>query len=586
MLFRTHPRSQTHAVPAVRDGLPTDDVYGWTPTWAPLVLKARLALVVLWLVVQALSFNGQWRIGLDSAIYRAVGHSLATGNGYTVLGEAHDKVYPGLPFLLAGLEKAFGPDAAWPGVVVMLLTAVAIVLLTYRLVRHVLPDWAATVVTAGVAFNWRFVQQAHELMTDLPFLLGVMVVLVGLEAVVGGGARTGMRSASWPRVLGWLLVAGIGFLIALSMRPTAWVLAVAAVVWATGIAVTGLRSKEPGPKRRGIAAAVTLGVVVAAGIIFRVLDPRAALADSGSYESELAGRVVQLFTDPATWAERLPTVAREIFDDDVARLFFGERVDYINVVFTIALLLGTGLIALRRDNRLLRRPLWGLTIIVLIGTLFMLSSEPRYWLMVLPILWTGWVLGVMQGARDWFKTDRSRSIYAALACLMVFVGNGIHIGKLIVEQRSTPFLRHYKEGQYAPVAEFAQVLKKGTPPETIFIGPQPPILSYLSERRVRSERDLGFSEVSDKVERLLLLRDCDATWMVFPSNPYKPKDYKIGSLIRDGALYAANLRQEDGILLELLDTDGTMRVWWAAPFFIDELQIPEEHRRRLKSEDP
>lgn len=586
MLFRAEPPLSSATQPAVEAGQPSPQtLVDWTPSWAPIVLKLRPWLVGVWLLVHLAAFNGQWRIGLDSAQYRAIGHSLAIGEGYAVLGESHDKVYPGLPILLAGLERAFGPDAVWPGIVTMLLISVGVVLLTYRLMRSVLPDWAATIVAAGVAFNWRFVQQGHELMTDLPFLLGVMIALVGLEAVVGGPGRTGMRSTSWPKIAGWLVLAAVGFVLALSMRPTAWVLAVAAALWATGIAIAGLRSRETAQRRRGIAAAVTLCVVVLTGIVFRLFDPRSALSDRGSYERELLERLHQLVNEPSLWLDRLPAVAIEIFDQDIARLFFGERVEILNVVFTIAILVGVFLLAVRRDDPSLRRPLWTLVVAVLMGTLFMLSSEARYWLMVLPILWVGWLMIVFRTGVRLLATMRSRSVFAGVLIAAVFVGNGIHIGKLIYEQRSTPFLRHYKDGVYAPLAEFAQLMRTDTPPDAIFVGPQAPVLSYLSERRVRSQRDLNFGEITDRVDRLLTLRDSDATWMVFPYNPYKPKDYNIGALIRDGALYAANLRQEDGILLELRDTDGTMRTWWAAPFFIDELQIPESERRRLKSED-
>jgi hypothetical protein len=45
-----------------------------------------------------------------------LGHSLATGQGYTFGEFGSKQVYPGLPLLLAWLEKVFGL-AAWPGIV-------------------------------------------------------------------------------------------------------------------------------------------------------------------------------------------------------------------------------------------------------------------------------------------------------------------------------------------------------------------------------------------------------------------------------------------------------------------------------------
>ena len=69
---------------------------------------------IFWIVIalaMLLSFNGQWRIGLDSANYRGLADSLANGRGYTFGAWAPRAVYPGLPFLLAGLQRICGTSA-------------------------------------------------------------------------------------------------------------------------------------------------------------------------------------------------------------------------------------------------------------------------------------------------------------------------------------------------------------------------------------------------------------------------------------------------------------------------------------------
>ena len=73
-------------------------------------------LLVLFILIP---FNGQWRLGLDSSIYRGVAQSLATGHGYTFAGRAQTQVYPGLPFLLAGLQKITGSASVIPPLIVM-----------------------------------------------------------------------------------------------------------------------------------------------------------------------------------------------------------------------------------------------------------------------------------------------------------------------------------------------------------------------------------------------------------------------------------------------------------------------------------
>src|SRR6185437_2264707 len=67
----------------------------WLERWRYLFFIG----LVLFLVAP---FNGQWRLGLDSSIYRGVAQSLANGQGYTFAGRAQHQVYPGLPVILAG----------------------------------------------------------------------------------------------------------------------------------------------------------------------------------------------------------------------------------------------------------------------------------------------------------------------------------------------------------------------------------------------------------------------------------------------------------------------------------------------------
>src|SRR5688500_17504764 len=106
------------------------------------------------------SFNGQWRIGHDSAIYRGLASNIAAGNGY-VFGEwATRQAYPGLPYMLAGIQKVCGTDidalrarGAMAFVAPRLDTTVAILVinamalltlvLTYRLIRMHYPQWVA-----------------------------------------------------------------------------------------------------------------------------------------------------------------------------------------------------------------------------------------------------------------------------------------------------------------------------------------------------------------------------------------------------------------------------------------------------------
>src|SRR5437764_15244680 len=83
------------------------------------------------------AFNGQWRVGRDSAAYRGLGHQLATTGKYhfrdnpSAGSDQQDMRYPGMPIVLAGIEKVFGRGDA-PAVIFVVLCAGMTLVLPYR----------------------------------------------------------------------------------------------------------------------------------------------------------------------------------------------------------------------------------------------------------------------------------------------------------------------------------------------------------------------------------------------------------------------------------------------------------------------
>ncbi|HTL29096.1 MAG TPA: phospholipid carrier-dependent glycosyltransferase, partial [Tepidisphaeraceae bacterium] len=163
-----------------------------------------------------ISFNGRWRIGLDSSIYRGLGHNLATGKGYVFGESAPHQVYPGLPMALAGIERFISDSVFFPIAPVLLMNACALLTLivTYKLMRLHFPQWVAVAVVCGVAVNERFLQHANEILTDVPFLLGVVTALYGWSLL----RLTTDRKKLWKPIL--ILVVGVA--LAAVMRPTFW----------------------------------------------------------------------------------------------------------------------------------------------------------------------------------------------------------------------------------------------------------------------------------------------------------------------------------------------------------------------------
>src|SRR5439155_11008520 len=96
-------------------------------------------------VLYALTFTGDWRVGRDSALYRGLGHTLASGKGFSFSTFGRRQVYPGLPLILGGLEKLFGGSAV-PGLLIMQAFAAGCLITTYKLVSLRFPRCVAVTV--------------------------------------------------------------------------------------------------------------------------------------------------------------------------------------------------------------------------------------------------------------------------------------------------------------------------------------------------------------------------------------------------------------------------------------------------------
>src|SRR3954469_14890147 len=153
-----------------------------------LIPRLRGVYFALVAAFMLLSFNGQWRVGRDSAAYRGLGHQLATTGKYVfrdkqavaTYSDQQDTRYPGMPILLAGIEKVFGRGDA-PAVLAMVLAAIATLGVTYRLIRPAVPAWLAVAVVFGMGVNGRFLEHANEILSDVPFLLGVVLSLYAFD---------------------------------------------------------------------------------------------------------------------------------------------------------------------------------------------------------------------------------------------------------------------------------------------------------------------------------------------------------------------------------------------------------------------
>ncbi len=106
------------------------------------------------------------------------------GLGYSYRGIAHHLAYPGLPLLFAGIFRLLHTQSVVPLLIVMLLMGWAALGLTYRLFLLHSDRPTAAMVTLGLGMTRLFYRYSYELLSDMPFLVAVMAVLVGLESIV------------------------------------------------------------------------------------------------------------------------------------------------------------------------------------------------------------------------------------------------------------------------------------------------------------------------------------------------------------------------------------------------------------------
>jgi hypothetical protein len=437
----------------------SDRFAAWADRWRWLCFAA---LCIPYLA----AFNGQWLAGPDSALYLSIGRNIASGRGYTYLGQPHQLVYPGLPYALALLFRIFGSHAIAAADAMLLLCALATFALTYRLVHLAFDRPTAVIVTIGFALTHEYFRYCYEILTDVPFLMGVMALLAGHEAIFHRKSASG-KAAVWD----WLLLLA-GLVVSVTMRPTMIGLL---AVWILSLLCLALRKK--GPRRWGILAAVAIAALVV--LLFVRLDPRGAFGRSAprSYEQSA------LFSLTSNFSYRLhhqiADNVKNLFAMDVTRSGFGILLGawWIDAVFALAFL-AAGLALIRI------RPLWGLWVAATVAMLVLLVSHDRYMVEILPLLVLGWWRFLR-----WLNYALPRAagnfIFAALMLLGTVPNTG-EVGGMMIHQQYRPFLAYYKDGKLRPYAKLADFLRDKIPQSNLILCPklQSQILAFWSDRRV------------------------------------------------------------------------------------------------------
>lgn len=406
-------------------------------------------------VLYLLSFNGLWRIGSDSGLYLSVAQNIAGGQGYSYHGEAHRLAYPGLPYLLAGLMRISPKhyialaDGAMLGMGLLSLT------LCYHLFRHVVRRPAAVIATAMVAGNFLFYKHAFELLTDIPFILGTLMVLLGgtLSGLLSCPNLDGQATsiAKLGRRAGWFFLPA-GLALCALMRPTVYPLIACLVL---SMAAGAIRK----PKAR-LAYMIGAAVVVGLMVISQLADPRREEKNSPDiYEQAITIQLKAVFGNPSVALNH----ARQLISPELPTAFFGLSFSVWGDWLASAAILGSAVWVLRRW------PMAMLWIAATLGMQLIVEPVPRYMMPILPLLILAWWETAV-GLTDRLSQHRGNTI-AILMTGVMLVNAGRCIGEVSREQYQRPFVEHYRGGQYAAVMEMAEIIRQQTPERCVIIAP-------------------------------------------------------------------------------------------------------------------
>ncbi|MDP6542892.1 MAG: glycosyltransferase family 39 protein [Phycisphaerae bacterium] len=170
-----------------------------------LLCPRRLLVWSLIVLVYLIGVCPMWWPTSDSALYLSLSHSLAEGRGFVHNGQVHTLVAPGLPLVLAGLERTFGVGYL-AGNMFTALCGLGVVALVYLSVRRLSDDSIAFAVAVVTALSYPFYSNSHRILTQIPFALVFWGMFYACLR-----RRTG---SAW-----WLVVVALLSLLSIVIRP-------------------------------------------------------------------------------------------------------------------------------------------------------------------------------------------------------------------------------------------------------------------------------------------------------------------------------------------------------------------------------
>ena len=441
------------------------------------------------MVLYAVSITGRWRVAPDTALYMSLGRSLAEGQGFTYHGVRHNWYEPGLPWVIGVSFRLFGEDNYLPLTLFVLACGALTLCLAYQLFKLHTGRPTAVLLTTLLAVTETFYRYCFQIVTDMPFLVGLLAVLLGYERLLplqrDGETEPHEPARRRPAWWAWGLLF-FGTLVMCAFRPT-----IITFVGALLLATAWHLLRGPHRLRHLLIAAVVIGAVVT----FRVSDPRrTSVAEAAHREATLKS----LLTERLGWALNrtftrfIPEMLSEHAPEAVLGVELGIGLDEAFSILVMGL--GVALVT--------RRVLWGAWVAATLAQMAFWLPRERYFLPILPLL----LLALWQAAL-WVER-RLRAPWAALAfagvLLLLFVPNLLQDGVFISEQRWRGIGKtDLRDPTARPLVEMGRLIAENVGDEDAVLAESSRQLTYFSRRRVVEPPQARRQPPTEKQERQL-----------------------------------------------------------------------------------
>jgi hypothetical protein len=413
------------------------------------------------IVLYAASITGRWRVAPDTALYMSLGRSLAEGRGFTYHGVHHNWYEPGLPWVIGVSFRLFGEDNYLPLTLFILACGVASLTLAYQLFKRYAGRPTAVVLTVLLASAETFYRYCFQIVTDMPFLVGLFAVLLAYERLLGRHKR-GDREPWWA----WAFLF-LGALVMCAFRPT-----ILTFLGALALATAWNLARGPDRMRHALVAAV----VVAGVLAFRVSDPRrTSVAEAAHREATLKSLLTERrgFALHRMFTRFIPEMLAEHAPEAVLGIELGTGVDQAFSVVVIAL--GMALVT--------RRPLWGAWVAATVAQMAFWLPRERYFLPILPLL----LIALWETAR-WLESrlkPPAGTLSFAAVLLLLLVPNLLQDGVFVSEQRWRGIARNdLRDPSARPLVEMGRIIEQNVGEDDAVLAESSRQLTYFSRRQV------------------------------------------------------------------------------------------------------